>query len=70
MDFYQVLLDHKITVRDLTDAQLEKLSHCWLDDKNNVLPVFDIFCNAQDERRRREVERAWKPKPIDRGFFS
>lgn len=69
MQWYQDLLDKKAFVHDLTDAQLAKLKHCWLDDKNNAHPKFGIFCDGMDERRRREVERATKPKPIDKGFF-
>lgn len=70
MDFYQDLVTGKITTLSLTDAQLKKLGKCWLDDELNVCPNFKVFVDAQDERRRREVERVTKKiKPIDHNFF-
>ena len=70
MDFYQQLLDNDITLQDLTDKQLVTLIGSWENEDGVLQPTSTIWDAAGKEQRQREIDRAWKPKPIDKGFYS
>jgi hypothetical protein len=70
MKRYQELADGEITLQDLTDTELKELRKSWPDEAGNLLPRSDFWASVPAEQRRREIERASKPKPIDRGFYS
>lgn len=70
MQFYLDLIAGDKTLQDLSDEQLQTLVKQWMDGEYVLHPTGPIWDAAGKEQRQREIDRAWKPKPIDRGFYS
>ena len=70
MKRYQELLDGKLTMQDLTDKELKELRRSWGTKDGHLLPATEYWEAVPAEQRRREIERATKPKPIIKDFFT
>lgn len=66
---YDKYLRGDVLLEDMFSAELKALKVLWVDEKMKSVPTPKHWDEFDNELRRREIQGATKPLPIDHDFY-